>query len=200
MVNSSTGDTRYVYMSKLDWEENNVTTLFDLPPVISVLDVGCGLSLKSKYIDAQIRVGIDSYPAYFNKIESEVPYVVLIGDVRYLRDTFVPKSFDYVIALDVVEHLIKEEALEMIRQCEEIARKAVIIETPLGFVPQNIDILGLGGHEVQTHRSGWEVEEFEEMGYKVLTRPYTMTSVKRHSTLEVEPHITIIDAIKWLES
>jgi hypothetical protein len=193
-------------MPKEDWEKNTVKHIFEqanLWPwkegeIVSILDVACGLSLKSKFIPAQIRVGVDIYEKYFDHIEAQVPYVVLKYDVRKLRDIFVPKSFDLVIALDIVEHLEKEESLEMMRQCEEIARKAVIIETPKGYIPQNLDILGHGGHEYQTHRSGWEQKEFEDLNYKVVVRDYVMADMQRHTELDVDRNIQLIDAIKFV--
>jgi hypothetical protein len=193
-------------MPKEDWEKNTIKAIFqreDLWPwkdqeIVSILDVACGLSLKSKFLPAQIRVGVDIYEAYFERIEADVPYVIIKHDVRRLRDIFMPKSFDLVLALDIIEHLEKEESLRMIQDCEAIARKAVILETPRGFVPQNIDILGCGGHEFQTHRCGWEVEELEQMGYKTVVRDYTMSDIKRHDTIDVDPHIQIIDAIKFI--
>ncbi len=187
-------------MSKEDWKVNNLATLFSLPEVDSVLDVACGLSLKSKYIPARIRVGVDLHEGYLQAIEAEVPYVVLRHDVRDLESIFLPKSFDIVIACDVVEHLHKSEALAMIAACERIARQAVIIETPEGYIPQDRDILGFDAHDLQTHRCGWEVSEFVAMGYQVFTRPYEMTNAKRHSELEVPTNIHLIEAIKWLTS
>ncbi len=184
-------------MSKEDWRVNNLATLFNLPEVDSVLDVACGLSLKSKFIPARIRVGVDLHEPYLQAIEAEVPYVVIKHDVRDLESIFLPKSFDLVIACDIVEHLTKPDALSMIAQCERIARKAVIIETPEGFIPQNLDILGFGAHDLQTHRSAWEVTELKGLGYSVFTRPYEMTDKKRHTDLEVSPHINLIEAIKW---
>lgn len=186
-------------MSKEDWQQNTLPEIFknEWPSdVVSVLDVGCGLALKSKYIPAQIRVGVDIHPEYFRHVESEVPYVAVVYDIRRLSQIFLDKSFDVVIATDVVEHLEKQDAIRLMEDCERIARKAVVIETPKGFIPQNIDILGHGGDEYQTHRSGWSAEEFQERGYNVKIRPYTMTDAKRHTDLEVDPHIELIDAIK----
>lgn len=193
-------------MPKEDWEKNTVKNIFTsagLWPwgdteIISVLDVACGLSLKSKFIPAQIRVGVDIYRPYFEHIEADVPYVVVCHDVRYLDRIFLPNSFDLVIALDIVEHLEKEESLAMIAQCEQIARRGVIIETPRGFIPTDLDITGHGGHDVQTHRCGWEPEEFEELGYRALVRNYTMCDIPRHTEEVVDPHIEMIDAIKVL--
>lgn len=193
-------------MSKEDWIENTIVKIFsdhNLWPfkegeIVSILDVACGLSLKSKFIPAQIRVGVDIYDKYFDHIEADVPYVVIKHDVRKLNDIFVPKSFDLVIALDVIEHIEKKEALDMIAQCEKIARKAVILETPKGYIPQNIDVLGHGGHEYQTHRCGWEAEELEKMGYEVVVRDYQMSNAKRHTDVDVDRGIQLMDAIKFL--
>lgn len=193
-------------MSKEDWIENTIVKIFsdhNLWPfkegeIVSILDVACGLSLKSKFIPAQIRVGVDIYDKYFDHIEADVPYVVIKHDVRKLNDIFVPKSFDLVIALDVIEHIEKKEALDMIAQCEKIARKAVILETPKGYIPQNIDVLGHGGHEYQTHRCGWEAEELEKMGYAVVVRDYQMSNAKRHTDVDVDRGIQLMDAIKFL--
>lgn len=194
-------------MSKEDWEKNTIKNIFsgeNLWPwkdgsVGTVLDVACGLSLKSKFIPADIRVGVDIYDKYFDHIESNVPYVVIKHDVTKLEEIFTPKSFDVVIALDIVEHLEKDDSLKMIKMLEKIARKAVIIETPKGFVPQNIDILGHGGDEFQTHRCGWEVEEFNDMGYHTVVRDYVMKDIQRHTDMNVDNNIQLIDAIKFLD-
>lgn len=193
-------------MPKADWAANTLPNIFGTAglwpwkdgEIISILDVACGLSLKSKFIPAEIRVGVDIYDKYFDHIESKVPYVVVKHDVRKLDEVFVPKSFDLVVALDIIEHLEKQESLDMIKQCEKIAKKGVILETPKGYVPQNLDILGHGGHEYQTHRSGWEPAELEKLGYKVLVRNYMMSNAKRHTDLDVAPAIQLMDAIKFI--
>lgn len=194
-------------MPKADWEKNTIEKIlsdaglwkFNKGEIISVLDVACGLSFKSKFIDAQIRVGVDIHEDYFTHIESEVPYVVIKHDVRKLNEIFVPNSFDVVIALDIIEHLEKEESLDMIKQCETIARKSVILETPEGYIPQNIDVQGHGGDEWQTHRCGWEVDELKKLGYLTTVRDYKMSDIKRHTDEEVETDIKLIDAIKYIE-
>ena len=68
-------------------------------------------------------------------------------------------------------------------------------------MPQNIDILGHGGHDPQTHRSAWEIEDLEKLGYTVLERDYTMSLIKRHTDYDVDqidPHVKLLDAIKVL--
>lgn len=189
-------------MPKEDWINNTVERIFQregLYPtgkIKTVLDVGCGLSLKSQYIEADIRVGLEIYPTYLEKIEADVPYVGIVGNAMDMDKLFLPKSFDLVLLLDILEHVEKEDGIKLLEMAETIAREAVIVETPKGYVPQNIDIWGWGGHEHQTHRSGWEPEELADRGYQYVLRPYTMCDVKRHTELTVSPEIVFIDAIK----
>jgi len=47
---------------------------------------------------------------------------------------------------------------------ERIASKKIVIATPNGFLPQG----NYGTNEYQKHLSGWEVEEMQKLGFKVL--------------------------------
>lgn len=165
----------------------------------TVLDVGCGLSLKSQHLDIPVRVGVDIYEPYLRKIDAQVPYAVVKCDVRHLRNVFLDASFDLVLALDIVEHIEKAESEALIADLERIARRGVIITTPKGYSPQDIDIWGHGGDEWQTHRCGWEPEELQARGYKTHVRDYQMSSAPRHTAGPVKLDIQMIDAIKTLE-
>jgi predicted TPR repeat methyltransferase len=189
---------------KDDWQTNTIERIFEregLYPkqkITSILDVACGLSLKSQYMQADIRVGVDIYRPYLAKIEATVPYTTVVHDVRKLDEVFLDKSFDIVLMLDIIEHLEKPESLALLQTAERLAKVAVIIETPEGFVPQNIDIWGHGGDEWQTHRCGWDKVELEAMGYDVIRRPYTMQNIRRHTEIDVPVDIHLLDGIKHL--
>jgi len=188
-------------MPREDWIANSVQSIFEKEGLFpsgkihTVLDVACGLSLKSQYIDADLRLGLDIYRPFLEKIEADCPYAVINADAMEIEKLFLPDSFDLVLLLDIVEHLEKPDSLRLLEMAERIARVAVIVETPRGYIPQNIDIWGWGGHEHQTHRSGWEVEDFTDRGYDVVVRKYRMSDAKRHTELEVDPDIELIDAI-----
>jgi len=76
---------------------------------------------------------------------------------------FKEKSFDIVICLALIEHLEKEEGEKLLDDMEAIARKQVIISTPVGEYKQG----ALGGNPYQEHRYCWDPDELEEKGYKV---------------------------------
>lgn len=122
----------------------------------------------------------------------------MLHDVRKLDEVFVEKSYDLVLMLDIIEHLEKAESLALIETASRIAKVAVIVETPEGFVPQNIDIWGHGGDEWQTHRCGWEKAELEGLGFQIVRRPYRMSNVRRHTEVDVPVDVHLLDGIKYV--
>ena len=72
---------------------------------------------------------------------------------------------DSVFLIDVVEHLEKNEGKVLLKEVDRVARKQIVIFTPLGFMPQHIELdkrdrWGLHGGDFQEHKSGWLPNEF----------------------------------------
>jgi hypothetical protein len=101
-----------------------------------------------------------------------------VGDVRELDRYFKAGQFDTVVALDVIEHLTKEDGLQMMRSMEKIASRKVIFYTPSGYLPQH----SFENNDLQEHLSGWEAEEMKQLGYRV-------TGVLGPKTLRGEMHV-----------
>lgn len=188
-------------MPKDDWVKNPVhkilrdAGLWPFKNVRNVLDVACGLSLKSKFLKPDFILGVDIHRPYLEAIEYDGNYAALTYDVTRIDELFGPGSFEVVYILDIIEHLEKEDALHLIEICKRICSRGVVLETPEGYVPQNLDILGFDAHHLQTHRCGWEVEELEQLGFNCVTRSYTMANIKRHTDLDVDVNINLIDGI-----
>jgi 2-polyprenyl-3-methyl-5-hydroxy-6-metoxy-1,4-benzoquinol methylase len=195
-------------MPREDWADNAADKIlrpeglwpFDPGELRTVLDVGCGLSLKSQFLDIPVRVGVDVFPEYLARIDAKVPYVPVTADVRMLGALFPPKSFDLVLALDIIEHVEWDESNALLASFDKLARKAIVLATPNGFVPQDIDIWGHGGDHWQTHRCGWSPEGLQALGYHTVLRSYRMQDTKRHTSKAVAPEVTMIHAIKFTEA
>ncbi len=151
---TSLGDS--FYFSTLEKELDGMQT---------VLDVGCGSWSPLAKVKKNFKsVGIDMYKPSIEELrKTKIHDEYKIGNVLKLRTYFKPKSFDAVIALDVIEHLEKEEGYELLSQMESIARKKVIILTPFGFTEQHPS----DGNPYQIHKSGWYIDDFKKRGYKV---------------------------------
>lgn len=131
----------------------------------NVLDVGCGCSMNMRWLGVKHPVGIEAYQRSYEKAKQLNTHDELFqGDVRSLDQHFQPGQFDACIALDVIEHLTKQDGFKLIEQMERIARHKVIFLTPSGFLPQH----SFDDNNLQEHLSGWETAEMEQRGYEVI--------------------------------
>lgn len=130
----------------------------------SVLDVGCGSNSPLKAVRKTFySEGIDIYrPSIMESKRNKIHDKYTIGNIQDINKLYQKKSFDAVIAMDVVEHFEKSDALKLLKKMERVARKKIIILTPNGF-------LGQGHYEDnphQDHKSGWLAKDLRSLGYK----------------------------------
>ncbi len=130
----------------------------------SVLDVGCGNNSPLKRAGKFYSEGIDIFEEGIKESKKKkIHNSYRIADIRDLRKFYKLKSFDAVIALDVIEHLTKKEGFKLLRDIEKIASKKVIVLTPTGFCGRKSQ----DDNPYQVHKSGWEASDFIKIGYKV---------------------------------
>ena len=130
----------------------------------TLLDLGCGQASLVRYLpDSVKRTGVDLYePSIEVSRKNKIHHDYAKINVLEALDHFGPKSFDYVTAMDVIEHFDREEGEKLIKVMEGLARKKVIILTPNGFVPQSDP-----DNPWQLHRSGWNTSDFTNRAYTV---------------------------------
>jgi len=104
----------------------------------SLLDVGCGGASPLAATGFRgLAVGVDiSAAALRDARRSGFHRALVQADAAALDRVFRPRSFDAVVALDVIEHLAREAALALVAALERTARRRVVIFTPNGFVAQ----------------------------------------------------------------
>ena len=129
-----------------------------------VLEVGCGRTPNMKWLGIEHSTGIDAFAPYLEEArQKKLHENFVLGDVRELEKYFKANEFDTVAALDLIEHLTKEDGLKLMRSMEKIARRKVVIFTPSGFISQST----YDKNSLQEHLSGWEAEEMKGYGYRV---------------------------------
>lgn len=136
----------------------------------TVLDLGCGAVPRWQRFRPEVRiVGIETYLPAIEQARAAGTHDHLIhGDLlsASIPDLLGPLGaggFDLVVMLDVIEHLPKARGLELLAQCEQLARRYVAIHTPNGFVPQD----DVEGNPHQRHLSGWTIADFAARGYSL---------------------------------
>ncbi|MES2200698.1 MAG: class I SAM-dependent methyltransferase [candidate division FCPU426 bacterium] len=135
----------------------------ELAGMQSVLDLGCGSNSRLQFVPGPERkVGVDAFQPSLDKAMAKGIYHEV--HCMPLDQIELPeKSFDAVIALDLVEHFEKPEGLAFISKMESLAKKKVLIFTPNGFLPQ----APYEDNPWQEHKSGWDTAELRALGYQV---------------------------------
>src|SRR5687768_3190127 len=100
----------------------------------TVLDVGCGAGEFMLKVNADKKyevVGVELFKPSVKKAKQTGVYKsVILSDLRKLK--FKEKSFEVVLASQVIEHISKKDGIKMMAAIEKIAKKRVIIYTPNG--------------------------------------------------------------------
>lgn len=131
----------------------------------SVLDVGCGARSPLGTVGfSGFSVGLDlSWPSLTAARAYGHHTALVRADAAGVDRVFRPASVDVVVALDVIEHLERERALDLIAALERVARRRVVIFTPNGYVPQP----ATPENPHQEHRSGFGAADMRALGYRV---------------------------------
>lgn len=129
------------------------------------MDVGCGRGGPIELITRKrnlFSVGADIFQPYLLHCQAKEAYDDLVCcDVRLLP--FGADKFDIVICTEVLEHLQRHEAEELVDEMERIARRQVIISTPVGRCHQH----AYDSNPYQAHKSTWSSQDFSRLGYTV---------------------------------
>lgn len=151
----------------------------------SVLDVGCGSDSPLAKIKRHFySVGVDIHkPSIEVSQKHKIHNEYKVGNVFDIDKLFKAKQFDAVVALDLIEHLPKQKGWNLVRKMTKLAKKKVILLTPNGFIQQT----PYDGNTFQTHLSGWTVDDFKKLGFRV----YGMRGLKwlrgEYATIKWKP-------------
>ena len=127
------------------------------------LDIGCGPSSPITTLNFRQSLGVEGFPAALEVAKENHTHTdFLQARAQDVGKHFSKGSFDCCVALDLIEHLTKEEGLTLIKDMERIASKTIAVFTPNGFLPQQSH-----HSDLQEHLSGWEPAEMRSLGFTV---------------------------------
>ncbi len=149
-----------------------------------LLDIGCGIA-PQRYVRPLVHVCCEPFGQYVSVLrarlaaETDRCYIVLQATWAQAVEMFPEGAVDSVFLIDVIEHVEKVEAMRLLEATARIARRQVVLFTPLGFMPQSHpdgrDAWGLDGGHWQEHKSGWQPEDFDAAWTILAARDYYRT-------------------------
>jgi SAM-dependent methyltransferase len=140
------------------------TMRIELADCRTCLDVGCGNESPLRHFGFEYSVGVEGHaPALEEAKRRKTHDDFRLADVTALEEQFSTKQFDCCVALDLIEHLTKEDGMKLLRGMERVAAKKILIFTPNGFLPQQ----SYNDNDLQEHLSGWTAEEMQSLGFRV---------------------------------
>ncbi len=134
--------------------------------VKTILELGCGKGDFADLVnkDHQFDItGVDIFEPYLKICKERGKYSKLMKKDLCKRLNIEDKSFDVVVCLQTIEHMDKKAGLELFTKMEKIAKKIVIVSTPLGECLQK----EYDNNLHQRHLSSWIPPDFFKKGYKV---------------------------------
>jgi hypothetical protein len=136
----------------------------------TVLDIGCGIRPQT-FITPIVHICAEPFEQYAEKIQEisnkciDRNYIIIKSTWEETIKLIPENSVDSIFILDVIEHIEKSAGEKLLKATEKIAKKQIIIFTPLGFLPQENagkkDAWGLDGGDWQEHKSGWLPDDFD---------------------------------------
>ena len=137
----------------------------------TVLSLGCGIGITEVDFTPEQLTGVDIFD-YSDKFHGKF----IQHDIRKIREIIEEDSFDYVLCTDIIEHLEKEDGIQLMKDAESIAKKVVIFYTPIKFFDnkQKPSDWGFGNPAID-HKSLWTPYKFNDNGYYSIL-PFPMTN------------------------
>jgi hypothetical protein len=85
----------------------------------------------------------------------------LVGTFQEISKDLKAKSFDLVLAMDVIEHLAEADGYLLLYEMTRLSQNKISIYTPNGFLWQPPS----GNNSFNAHISGWSVRKLKRFGF-----------------------------------
>lgn len=129
--------------------------------------LGGGYNLQSKP-DQELRIdAIEIFSRNISSIYSAVYNNTFNEDARKAVRSC--GKYDVIICGDMIEHLEKGEAWDLVGEMRSHASQAMIVIVPFGDCPQGI----VDGNDCEIHRSTWSRKDFKDCDVLIETFPYS---------------------------
>ena len=130
--------------------------IHNMVDIRTIIDVGAGSATYPKLLGGWYNwIGVEIFEPYVEKFELNKYYnKIILGDISEIE---LPGA-DCIIFGDVLEHLPKNKALQVLRSAL-VKYKHVVVSIPIGHYPGQIHY----GNENEAHISEWEIKDIQQL-------------------------------------
>lgn len=136
----------------------------------TMFDIGIGYGeigrdIKSVLYDVELN-GVEVFLPYLYHERSFVSIYkrVIIADIKECIGKL--WNVDATVAFDIIEHLKKEDGIDVIRYLTSISKYGLLVSVPIIKYPQGI----IEDNEAERHLYNWTIPEMEEIGANTIFR------------------------------
>jgi len=147
----------------------------------TILDIGVGFGkwgfLCREYLETwNNRVFPDQWTCKIDGVEifepyTKIPHVQSLYDEIFIGNAYeiihTLPNYDLIIAMDIVEHLNKQDGIELCEDMLFLFTKACMINVPTGDWLNNVVI---ADNPAEEHQAIWEKEDLEELAKTTSTK------------------------------
>jgi len=146
-----------------------------LPRLDWVLDLGGGIGDIQANLPGWNKMNIDLWQPELDLCSQNHPEIFTLQyDIRRLRELLPPNSVDMIMCWDVLEHMSREESLQLMEDAEVVAKYGVTWFGPIEKTPTKFGGHVLGVYEknpLMDHVQCLDMEMFLDRGYEVVLMP-----------------------------
>lgn len=144
-----------------------------LPQIDKLLVLGCGEMINEIYLNAKYILGIDWADQQLDIAKNISNVIVIKYDIRNIGNILRDKSFDSVAMFDFLEHLTKEDAINLLTKLEQKINKQIILFVPIQKEIKDIaweierqEELKKQNLSMGHHLSLWSPKELDDLGFR----------------------------------
>lgn len=128
---------------------------------INLFDWSDSHARKRDKSEWQIRIdGIEAFPDYITPVHDYAYNEILIGNALQILQG-VNRKYDLVLAIEILEHLEKEDGLMFLQLLESICGGTILLTTPKEFIVQEYP-----ANPYENHRSFWTPDDLKSIGFQ----------------------------------
>ena len=139
--------------------------------VKTILDLGCGEGDFMKDLSENGNwdiTGVELHSESAQKAKQSGIYKAVVrGDVTNLPRDVLNRKYDVVFSSQTLEHLKKSDGRKALEAWEKLAKKRIVVTTPVGFIEYEPIEEKKENNPLQKHLSGWSIKEMKALGFAV---------------------------------